>query len=126
MRIPEVKASAPTPANIFYAIRQFEVARETETWWLSKCIEGLFWARMHTWWQIRPPKQSHNALWQPSRPGPVRNLKVANIQLNLLSFFGLKVMPQSQKGRKIEHLSTTSQNSIPDEVKEEAVLIFLT
>ena len=31
-----------------------------------------------TWRQIRPPKQTHNALWQPSRPGPPRNLKVAN------------------------------------------------
>ena len=31
MRIKEVKASSPTPANVFYAIRQFEVARETES-----------------------------------------------------------------------------------------------
>ena len=31
-----------------------------------------------TWRQIRPPKQSHNALWQPSRPSLPRNLKVAN------------------------------------------------
>ena len=99
-----------------------------------------------TWRQIRPPKQSHNALWQPSRPGPVRNLKVANTQLanspwhwwkgwralisvNLLSFlfFSVKVMPQSQKGRKIEHVSgernVAKFNSWWG--KEEAVLIFL-
>ena len=31
-----------------------------------------------TWRQIRPPKHSHNALWQPSRPSPPCNLKVAN------------------------------------------------
>ena len=31
MRIKEVKASSPTPANVFYAFRQFEVARETES-----------------------------------------------------------------------------------------------
>lgn len=31
-----------------------------------------------TWRQIYPPKQSHNVLWQPSRPGLTRNLKVAN------------------------------------------------
>ena len=30
------------------------------------------------WRQIRPPKKSHNALWQPFRPGFSRNLKVAN------------------------------------------------
>ena len=28
--------------------------------------------------KLRPPKQSHNALWQPSRLGLPRNLKVAN------------------------------------------------
>ena len=28
--------------------------------------------------KMRLPKQSHNALWQPSRPGLSRNLKVAN------------------------------------------------
>ena len=31
-----------------------------------------------TWRRIRPQKQSHNALWQPSRPGLPLNLKVAN------------------------------------------------
>ena len=31
MRIKEVKQSSPTPANVFYTIRQFEVARETES-----------------------------------------------------------------------------------------------
>ena len=30
------------------------------------------------WRQICPSKQSHNALWQPSRPSLPRNLKVAN------------------------------------------------
>ena len=73
--------------------------------------------------------------------GPVRNLKVANTQLanspwkewrvlisvNLLSFFLVKVMPQSQKGRKIEHVSgernVAKFNSWWG--KEEAVLIFL-
>ena len=30
LRIPEIKASVPTLANVFYAIRQFEVARETD------------------------------------------------------------------------------------------------
>ena len=35
-------------------------------------------AAFSTWRQIRPPKQSHNALWQPSRTRLPRNLKVAN------------------------------------------------
>ena len=30
------------------------------------------------WRQIHPPKEAHNALWQPFRPGFSRNLKVAN------------------------------------------------
>ena len=28
--------------------------------------------------KMRPPKQSYNALWQPSRPDLLRNLKVVN------------------------------------------------
>ena len=36
---------------------------------------------------ILPPKQSHNALWQPSRPGHPRNLKVANIWEKILTLW---------------------------------------
>ena len=45
------------------AIRHFEVAREIRSRWLSKCIVRLFWwTHLATWRQIRPLKQSHNAL----------------------------------------------------------------
>ena len=37
-----------------------------------------FGGRISTWPQIRRPKQSHNALWHPSRPSLPRNLKLAN------------------------------------------------
>ena len=40
--------------------------------------QSASWDAFLTWPQIRPPKQSHNALWQPSRPGLPRNLKVAS------------------------------------------------
>ena len=36
--------------------------------------------------KMRPPKQSHNALWQPSRPGLPRNFKVANSQINFRKY----------------------------------------
>ena len=36
--------------------------------------------------KIRPPKQSHNALWQPSQPGLPCNLIVANMDATLLNF----------------------------------------
>ena len=42
-----------------------------------------------TWREIRPPKQSHNALGQPSRPGLPRNLKncvTSNLRLVLELF----------------------------------------
>ena len=155
MRIPEVKASVPTPANSFYA-------RENDM--LSCCM--LF---AHLRLRKRPSRDGQCALWDcfnlgthfqhggkfvpQNSPimhfdnhlaGPVRNLKVANTQLanspwhwwkewrvlisvNLLSFFLVKVMPQSQKGRKIEHVSgernVAKFNSWWG--KEKAVLIFL-
>ena len=37
--------------------------------------------------KMRPPKQSLNALWQPSRPGLPRNLKVGNIRKHLSNSF---------------------------------------
>ena len=41
---------------------------------------GLFWGtHFQHGGEICPPKQSHNALSQPSRPGLPRNLKVANL-----------------------------------------------
>ena len=45
--------------------------------------------------KIRPPKQSHNAVLQPSRPGLPRNLKVANtgsccLELHCATVFGKK------------------------------------
>ena len=56
----------------------FEVARETGSR-LSKCIVGLFWEKhFQHGGKFVPQKESHNALWQPCRPGPPRNLKVAN------------------------------------------------
>ena len=36
--------------------------------------------------KMRPPKQSHNGLWQPSRPGLPRNFKVANSQINFRKY----------------------------------------
>ena len=43
-----------------------------------------------TWRQICPPKQSHNALSQPSRPGLSRNLNVANLIARILNFYYMK------------------------------------
>ena len=40
-----------------------------------------------TWRQICPPKQSHNALSQPSRPV---SLKVANLIARILNFYHMK------------------------------------
>ena len=64
--------------HFFSYIRHFEVARETGSRWLSKCIVGLFGGKIAAMLKMRLPKQSHNALWQPSWPGLPRNLKVAN------------------------------------------------
>ena len=50
-----------------------------------------------TWRQIRPPEQSHNALWQPSRPGLPRNLKVAN-KSRLSRFATLKTRRKLGRG----------------------------
>ena len=47
--------------------------------------------------QIRPPEQSHNALWQPSRPGLPRNLKVAN-KSRLSRFATLKTRRKLGRG----------------------------
>ena len=38
----------------------------------------VLWDEFAAMLKMRPQKQSHNALWQPSRPGLPRNLKVAN------------------------------------------------
>ena len=147
MRIKEVKASSTTPANVFSMLfANLRLHGRPSRDGCQSALWDCFGHAFSTWRQIRPLKQSHNALWQPSRPGPVRNLKVANTQLanspwhrwkgwralisvNLLSFlffFSVKVMPQSQKGRKIEHVSgernVTKFNSWWG--KEEAVLIF--
>ena len=51
-----------------------------------------------TWRQICPPKQSHNALSQPSRPGLPRNLKVANTAFtnsNPMSFLDMHMRPRT-------------------------------
>ena len=50
-----------------------------------------------TWRQIRPPEQSHNALWQPSRPGLTRNVKVAN-KSRLSPFATLKTRRKLGRG----------------------------
>ena len=60
------------------AIRHFEVAQEIRSRWLWKCIVGLSGDVFSTWRPKRPLKQSHNALWQPSRSGLPRNLEVLN------------------------------------------------
>ena len=59
------------PRNIFvvftacrWSIRHFEVARETGSRWLSKCIVGLFWGtNLPPCWKCVPQKESQNALW---------------------------------------------------------------
>ena len=51
-----------------------------------------------TWWQICPPKQPHNALWQPSWPGLLRNLKVVNTAFtnsNPMSFLDMHMRPRT-------------------------------
>ena len=40
--------------------------------------------------QICPPKQSHNSLSQPSRPGLPRNLKVTNLIAHILIFYHME------------------------------------
>ena len=51
---------------------------ETGATWLSNKLWDCFSGRIFNMAANSSPKQSHNALWQPSRPGPPRNLKVAN------------------------------------------------
>ena len=62
--------------HFFSYIRHFEVARETGSRWLSKCIVGLFWGQNCRHVENAPPKTVPQ--WQPSWPGLPRNLKVAN------------------------------------------------
>ena len=115
MLIPEVKVSAPTPANVFYVIHQFEVARETGSRRLSKCIVGLFWARIFNVGANSSAKTvpqctlTTSSTWSTAQPqnGEYMVLDTAGksdvpmISVNLLSFFLVKVMFQSQKGGKI-------------------------
>ena len=50
-------------------VRHFEVARETGSRWLSKCIVGPFWGtNLPPCWKCVPPKKSHNALWNHLDP----------------------------------------------------------
>ena len=143
MRIKEVKGSSPIHllmysmlfANLRLRGRPSRDGCQCALW---DCFGRAFSA----WGQIRSPKQSHNALWQPSRPGPVRNLKVANTQLanspwhwwkewralisvNLLSFF-LSKSDASESERKEDR---TCEHNVANFNswwrKEEAVLIFL-
>ena len=92
--------SLTLPRN--FTILHFEVVQETGSRWLPKCIVGLFMGRISTWRQIRPTKQSQNALWQPSWPGFSRNLKVANSQCKKL-----------QRSRNCLINSAISQNTNP-------------
>ena len=50
----------------------------------------VLWDLFSAWWQICPPKQSHNALSQPSRPGLPRNLKVSNLIARILNFYHME------------------------------------
>ena len=60
-------------------IRRFEVARETGSRWLSKCIVGLFWGtNLPPCWKCVPPKKSHNALWNHLDPVSRATVNVAN------------------------------------------------
>ena len=49
-------------------IRHFEVARETGSSWLSKCIVGLFW-RTCRHVENACPQTVPQCTWQPCRPG---------------------------------------------------------
>ena len=63
-----------------------------------------------TWRQIRPPKQLHNGLWQPSRPDLPPNLKVANWGYAALSSGSL----QKQKTVNIWNLPGLVNSRIGD------------
>ena len=57
--------------------------------------------------KMRAPKQSHNALWQPSRPGLPRNFKVANSQINFRKYLW---MTKSQLWVSNKCLASTKSN----------------
>ena len=79
-------AHALFPRNIFvvftacrWSIRDFEVARETWTRWLSKCIVGLFWGTHFQHGGKFVPQNSPTMHFDNHlRPGLQRNLKVGN------------------------------------------------
>ena len=57
--------------------------------------------------KMRPLRQSHNALWQPSRPGLPRNFKVANSQINFRKYLW---MTKSQLWVSNKCLASTKSN----------------
>ena len=57
--------------------------------------------------KMRAPKQSHNAFWQPSRPGLPRNFKVANSQINFRKYLW---MTKSQLWVSNKCLASTKSN----------------
>ena len=74
----ESRVRKPASLAEIFDIRHFEVARETGSRWLSSALWDCFGGRIFNMAANLSPKQSHNALWQLSRPGAQRNLKVAN------------------------------------------------
>ena len=67
-----------------HGIRHFEVAQENGSRWLSSALWDCFEARIFNI-VANLSKQSHNALWRPTRPGLPRNLKVANTACTQMS-----------------------------------------
>ena len=120
-------------------IRHFEVARETGSRWLSKCIVGLFWgANLPPCWKCVPQKVPQCTL-KPSWPGLPRNLEVANagwqkrktmlrsqlpaqrsLWLLTKSSIAFKSLQEKQReGQKRSRLCTKQDNSLATQLSRE-------